>query len=760
MSDSFSRITSMIDSAKEFTIETAVSASARLTDTPSGSRPQEISKLLNSRTDREILNGMKCVISLITREEDALPYFADVVKNITNSDPKIRQLVIIYLTKYAEVEPDTALLSINSIQKSLNDKDPINRANAIRSLAGIRIGSIIPILVLSMKRTSTDRSPLVRAATAISIGKIYQISGRSKRQMIEYLSKLLTDSEVMVVGAAIKTYAKIRMELNEEKRWTPIHGNFRRFCKLLNQFDEWTQSYVVELLTEYSRKFLLRPINDEITDDDLELFLRSMKPLVQSISESVILSVAKSIYLLAPRQLFCDFQLDLVLTRIATSLNQLDISLFALEVVSFISKSDKLFESYYKSFYVTPSDLNDVAICKINILSALSNQENFKYIFEELKYYAIYSTNKSISKESIKAMGKCSGLSLEWSQKILKWCLKKIKTSRGETLNELLTVVRYLIQQKSDSNDSLNKAEVLKTTFNLAAILEDSLVELETEARASIIWIIGEYTALAENSFAPDVLRNLLKQFAEEEEEVRYQILVLASKIFAYEMIKIKNEGGDQFKDYVEEKFSNSIEYKMFQHALHLAKYDSSYDTRDRARMFSVLLSSVDRAQLASLFLQVPKPVPFVKSDAADYLRLRAIDDYFEVCDWSDQDKLPPKSIRTEFTVQVNKLGNVSFTSSSTSREKTKSPSPVGEHSFSSQQFAQQRELLSQVEKKQTLKYKLQSLDEFFGSEDDYSSSSSSEEEEEEEVSEEVESDEDEDEDEDEEIREETNKEA
>ena len=60
---------------------------------------------------------------LITREEDALPYFADVVKNITNSDPKIRQLVIIYLTKYAEVEPDTALLSINSIQKSLNDKD-------------------------------------------------------------------------------------------------------------------------------------------------------------------------------------------------------------------------------------------------------------------------------------------------------------------------------------------------------------------------------------------------------------------------------------------------------------------------------------------------------------------------------------------------------------------------------------------------------------------------------------------------------------
>ncbi|EMG45814.1 APL6 AP-3 complex subunit beta [Candida maltosa Xu316] len=723
MSDSLSKITSMIESAKELTIEAAVSASSRLTDTPSKSRPQEISKLLNSRTDREVLNGMKCVMAIISKGEDGLPYFADVVKNITSTNAKVKQLVIVYLTKYADVEPDTALLSINSIQKSLNDKNPINRANAVRSLAGIRISSIVPILALSMKRTSTDPSGLVRAATAISIGKVYDLAGKSKKQMLEFLTKLMADSEALVVGEAIKSYCRIRHELHENKKWDIIHGHFRRICGLLSQFDEWAQCYVIDLFTEYARLFLPKPIG-EVIDPDLELFLESMKPLVQSTSEAVILSIAKSVYLVGPSQLFQDFQLDLVLTRIATTFSDQETSVFALEIVRFISKQDAIFEPYYRNFYVLPTDSTDVAICKLQILSLLATPDNFKYIFEELKYYSIYSSDKPVGKESIKALGNCSQLSLEWSQKILKWCLAKIKKTRGETSNEILTVIRYLIQQKSETNNSSDIQEVLQTTFNLAGILDDESIELESDARASIIWVIGEYTALAGNSFAPDVSRKLLVNFADEEDEVRYQILVLASKIYAYELIKLKNEGGDQFTEYAQDKLNNSVAYKMFQHTLHLSKYDTSYDTRDRARMFSVLLSSIDRAQLASLFLQVPKPVPFTKTDIIDNKKSETINEFFNIIDWADPETLPPKSIRKEVAVEVNKLGRMAFTSSS-SIDRTKSPSPVSEHAFSSQQF--QNKQTQAPKPKQT--YQLQSLDEFFGSEE-YSSSSEEEEEE------------------------------
>ncbi|EGW35488.1 uncharacterized protein SPAPADRAFT_48476 [Spathaspora passalidarum NRRL Y-27907] len=740
MADSFSKISSMIESAKELTIEAAVSASARLTDTPSALRPQEISKLLNSRIDREILNGMKCVISLISRGEDGLPYFADVVKNVTNSNVKVRQLVLIYLTKYAEAEPDTALLAVNSIQRSLNDKNPVSRANSIRSLSGIRISSIIPILMVCIKRTSKDHSPLVRSATAISIGKAYSISRDSKKQLVEHLTDLLADSDAVVVSSAIKTYYKIRADLGSEtKIWAPIHGNFRRFCNLLSQFDEWSQSLVIDLLTEYSRKFLPRPklyskdgqildFPDDISqipfqdydvsfDEDLQLFLDSMKSLTFSSSENVILSLAKSVYLLAPPITFKDFHLDKILVRIGTAYDDSQVSLSALQTIALISEKDKMLSPFYKKFYVMPSDSTKVANSKLNILSTIAIEDNFKYILEELKYYALHYPNNEVKKEAIRAIGKCSQISPAWSTTILKWCLARIKDANGETLNELLKVVRYLIQQKSESRNSEDKEAVLKTSYRMSLILQDPSVDLEDDAKASIIWTIGEYSDLQSGSFASDILRILLKSFVNESEPVRYQILVLACKIFSYELIKLKNESGDNNQDYVNEKLSNSVEYKMFQHALQLAKYDSSYDTRDRARMFNVLLNTgTNQAQLACLFLQVPKSVPFInasRNDDTDDVMSTKLHEYFTATEWtSDTALIPPASIREE--VPVKNVQNPAFFSSSNDNRR-KSPSPVPVNAISSDQFVHGKTQTTSAPK---TPYQLQSLDEFFGSEE------------------------------------------
>ncbi|RLV96349.1 AP-3 complex subunit beta [Spathaspora sp. JA1] len=743
MADSFAKLSSMIESAKELTIEAAVSASARLTDTPSALRPQEISNLLNSRTDREILNGMKCVISLISRGEDGLPYFADVVKNVTNSNVKVRQLVLIYLTKYAEAEPDTALLSVNSIQRSLNEKNPVSRANSIRSLAGIRISSIIPIFILCIKRTSKDHSPLVRSATAISIGKAYAISGHSKKQLIEHLTDLLADSDASVVSSAIKTYCRIRTDLtSESKFWAPIHGNFRRFCKMLPKFDEWTQSIVIDLLTDYSRKFFHRPklyskdssnqimdLPDDITqipfedydvsfDEDLQLFLDSMKSLTYSSSENVILSIAKSVYLLAPPTTFQDFHLDKILVRIATVYDESQVSLFALQTIVLLSEKSKMFSSFFKKFYVMPSDSNKVSVSKLIILSSIATEENFKYILEELKYYALHSPSDEVKKESIRAIGKCSQISPSWNNTILKWSMARIKDSNGGTLNELLKVIRYLIQQRNESKNNEDKEVVLKTSYRMGLILQDKSIDIEDEAKASIIWMIGEYSDLENGSeFASDILRVLLKSFVNESESVRYQILVLACKIFSYELLKLKNESGDNNQDYVNEQLSNSIEYKMFQHALQLAKYDTSYDIRDRARMFNVLLNTgTKQAQLACLFLQVPKSVPFITTGGtrSDDILSANLHDYFTVTEWTlDQTLIPPASIRNE--VPVKMIQNPAFFSSSNDSRK-KSPSPVSVNAISSEQFANSNSrVVTSVPKTE---YQLQSLDEFFGSDE------------------------------------------
>lgn len=80
----------------------------------------------------------------------------------------------IYVLRYAEQEPDLALLSINTFQKDLNDSNPFIRAMALRVLSGIRVPMVGNIVVMAIKKASADFSPYVRKVAALAIPKCYQ----------------------------------------------------------------------------------------------------------------------------------------------------------------------------------------------------------------------------------------------------------------------------------------------------------------------------------------------------------------------------------------------------------------------------------------------------------------------------------------------------------------------------------------------------------------------------------------------------------
>src|SRR5438477_4384294 len=98
---------------------------------------KNLGKQLNSSSDREKLDAMKRIVAvcsstvslsstfslalnqLISKGRNASEYFAQVVKNVASQNFEIRKLVYIYLLRYAEQEPDLALLSINTFQKDL-----------------------------------------------------------------------------------------------------------------------------------------------------------------------------------------------------------------------------------------------------------------------------------------------------------------------------------------------------------------------------------------------------------------------------------------------------------------------------------------------------------------------------------------------------------------------------------------------------------------------------------------------------------------
>lgn len=59
---------------------------------------------------------------MISKGRDVSSFFPDVVKNVIVTNLEVRKLVYIYLLRYAEQEPDLALLSINSFQKVANPR--------------------------------------------------------------------------------------------------------------------------------------------------------------------------------------------------------------------------------------------------------------------------------------------------------------------------------------------------------------------------------------------------------------------------------------------------------------------------------------------------------------------------------------------------------------------------------------------------------------------------------------------------------------
>lgn len=111
---------------------------------------------------------------MISKGRNVSEFFAQVVKNVASLNLEIRKLVYIYLLRYAEHEPDLALLSINTFQKDLTDPNPLIRAMALRVLSGIKVPMVGSIVALGIKKCAADPSPYVRKAAALAIPKLYR----------------------------------------------------------------------------------------------------------------------------------------------------------------------------------------------------------------------------------------------------------------------------------------------------------------------------------------------------------------------------------------------------------------------------------------------------------------------------------------------------------------------------------------------------------------------------------------------------------
>ena len=564
-----------------------------------------------------------------------------------------------YLIYHAEADPDTALLAINTIQKSLSDTNPRVRAMALKTMSGIKIPMIAQIISLAVKKGVNDLSPLVRKAAALACVKCIQLDASTRPQVEEYVATLLGDQQYYVAGAAVQAFAEIcpnRLDL--------IHPVYRRLCKMVVDMDEWGQLAVIRLFTTYSRRCfpkrsarVKRAANQEqrakdfyedldpqeeteddyeeveSVDPDLELFLKSVHPLLSSRNSAVILAVTRAYLYLSPAKHLPQAVGPLMaLLRSPQDIRQ--VALYNIVQVCLIDPAQ--FVPYFRHFLVRSTEAPQIWRLKLEILTLIfphSGKEIQELILAELEHFS-KGHNANLVRESVRAIGRCAQASSDkTSRRCLSLLLKQIRSPDTNLVGEAMEVIRHLIQRAPDEH----RKTVIRLAKNLDTLTSPS-------ARASIVWLIGEFAGVdSENNIAADVLRILVKNYPEESDEVRAQAILLAAKVYLHHL-NAKNEKQraidalnpeqpkqetstvlspteEEHDGFRENAFSTQAGHDeaqdtkhpielLYQHTMLLARYTPSYSLRDRARLFRSLLAIQSSTELASLLLLAPKPVP------------------------------------------------------------------------------------------------------------------------------------------------------
>lgn len=605
-----------------------------------------------------------------------LPFFSHVIKNVASPSLPVKKLVYIYLLQHAEHEPDTALLSINTIQKSLTDTNPQLRALALRVMSSIRVPVISQIVSLGIKRGAGDMSPHVRRAAALAIPKCYRLDPNTEPQLLEYLSTLLGDKQYFVSGAAVASFLELcpdRLDL--------IHPHYRQLVRKLVDMDEWGQLATLRLMMVYARKCFPRrtrrvkrsiPGNtvtskpskstkgfydteseseeeeEETADDmeeiaildpDLEMLLKACQPLLQSRNAAVVIAVARTyLYLATPEYLIQAVGPLVSLLRSAGDIQH--VALF--NIVQVCLTHPEPFVKYYTHFLVRSTDAPHIWRLKLELLTLIfphAQPRLQSLILAELSHFSHSgSLDPALVKESVRAIGRCSqspATSPQTSARCLRLLLKHIGSADAHLVAESLEVIRHLIQRDPKAHRT--------TVVRLAKHLDAAT---SPQARASIIWLVGEFAGLdPDNNIAADVLRILVKGFADEAEPAKLQIVLLAAKVYVHHlqanpppepsrteetkstvslMDNFQEESGGFRDTNLEESAQHQTDTQpaekphpieaIYNHILLLTRYDTSYDLRDRARVYKALLATPTSTQLASLLLLAPKPVPHIPS--------------------------------------------------------------------------------------------------------------------------------------------------
>merc|ERR1712142_1191399 len=223
-----------------------------------------------------------------------------------------------------------------------------------------------------------------------------------------------------------------------------------------------------------------------------------------------------------------------------------------------IQKRPDILKHEMKVFFVKYNDPIYIKLEKLDIMIRLTSQANIAQVLSELKEYAT-EVDVDFVRKSVRAIGRCAIKVEQSAERCVSTLLDLIQTKVNYVVQEAVVVIKDIFRKYPNKYESI-----------IATLCENLDTLDEPEARASMIWIIGEYAERIDN--ADDLLESFLDNFHDENSQVQLQLLTAIVKLF------LKRPTDTQ---------------ELVQQVLSLATQDSENpDLRDRGFIYWRLLST------------------------------------------------------------------------------------------------------------------------------------------------------------------------
>lgn len=224
-----------------------------------------------------------------------------------------------------------------------------------------------------------------------------------------------------------------------------------------------------------------------------------------------------------------------------------EVQYVALRNISLVlQKVPNLLQSEIESFFCNFNDAVYVKMEKLEIIFLLVNEKNTDAILRELKTYSTKYIDVEFVRKSVKTIGRVAVKITSSAEKCVHVLVDLIKNGqhRHYVIEEAIIVLKDIFRKYPNTYESI-----------IPALCEYIDALDAPEARAALIWMLGEYCDCIEE--AQEILQDFGENIKEESGEVQLQTLTAVVKLFLQnpkdnkeliqQVLKIATEGIDLY---------------------------------------------------------------------------------------------------------------------------------------------------------------------------------------------------------------------